>query len=152
MALSNVEELQKASKGPHLWDETFSWSGKRNCFKKVIYSKDNICHLTAKLSLYTTTEYQCELLSFSLEFLSKWQNPSRVSYEFNFETAAEGSKDLSILELAQENLYIKKWSKYQNNLSTYSFDAPSKKKEFDGDRIKHLFKGKNFRFRLRFKT
>ena len=152
MALSNVEELQKASKGPHLWDETFSWSGKRNCFKKVIYSKDNICHLTAKLSLYTTTEYQCELLSFSLEFLSKWQNPSRVSYEFNFETAVEGSKDLSILELAQENLYIKKWSKYQNNLSTYSFDAPSKKKEFDGDRIKHLFKGKNFRFRLRFKT
>ena len=144
MALSNVEELHKASKGPHLWDETFSWSGKRNCFKKVIYSKDNICHLTAKLSLYTTTEYQCELLGFSLEFLSKWQNPSRVSYEFNFETAAEGSKDLSILELAQENLYIKKWSKYQNNLSTYSFDALVRKKNSMVTESNTSSKGKTF--------
>ena len=164
---SNISE----AKGPHLWDETISrWqactygpygpgaprpTSASNYFKKVIYNKENVCHLTAKLSLhynrhngvnpeYPNNPYHQRQHDWvlSLEFLSKWQNPSRLSYEINF-GAKRGSEDLTILETAQENIYIKEWPKYQNSLNTYTFSAPQVKVTSSGNEWQLFMDGAN---------
>ena len=163
---SNISE----AKGAQLWDETISrWPpgppgaplSASNYFKKVIYNKENVCHLTAKLSLhynrhngvnpeYPNNPYHQRQHDWvlSLEFLSKWQNPSRLSYEINF-GAKRGSEDLTILETAQENLYIKEWPKYQNSLNTYTFSAPQVKVTSSGNEWQLFMDGAKFQFQLK---
>ena len=126
--VSNISEALQKAKGPHLWDETFHGPVSRNgtredrakCFTKVIFNEENVCHLTAKLRL----ESYVGCWDLSLEFLSKWQIPSRLSYEINFEAKREStstSEDLTIFKKAQENLNIKEWSKCGDSLNMYAF-------------------------------
>jgi len=119
--VSNISEALQKAKGPHLWDETFSGpldvasrNGTREdrakCFTKVIFNEENVCHLTAELKLEICSDIK--ELHLSLEFLSKWQKPSRLSYEINFEAKREStspSGDLTIFKIPRKNLDIKQW-------------------------------------------
>ena len=157
--VSNISEALQKAKGPHLWDETFPWpldvaskngarENQEKCFTKVIFNEENVCHLTAKLKL----EAYPDSMFPSLKFLSKWQNPSRLSYEINFEAKREStstSEDFTIFKRAQENLNIKEWSKYQNSLNAYTFSAPQVKVTFSGNEWQLFMDGAKFQFQLK---